>query len=105
MEDDLVAVNSQIVIGWDLSSITRLLEDEFNRNRHVIILLRKMPKDNYMTIKQYRQMEEVQLLTTNRANNSSKIHLRTNDNKSDGGGEELEHQNQRKLSFSDIFIA
>jgi hypothetical protein len=127
VEDDLVAINNQIVIGWHLNHVHKYLEDLFcsskthqkeaqaqiidsNNNMNVCLCLRKMPKDNLISLKQYRILEEHHLINNNRnnkiiLNTSSKNDQFYNKNDASKASGNKMQQNQRKLSFSDIFIA
>jgi hypothetical protein len=81
------------VIGWDMSHVNKLLEDEFTRDDTVFLILRKMPKDNAISLKQYRHEEEL-----NNHLNNKQVH------KSNNLADAENQQHQRKLSFSDIFL-
>ena len=115
VEDDLVAVNGQVVVGWPLASVLRLLEEEFARDEHVFMVLHKMPRDIFISMKQYRQLEEEQQVvnasnsnaSTARNNNNNKMFLKSEREADVTGESHAKHkqQHQRKLSFSDIFLA
>lgn len=87
VEDDLVAINDQVVVAWHVECVKALLADMYAQNSHVHLLLRKMPKENLSTLRQYQQ-KTVLLYNANKKQNSL--------NKG---------QHQRKHSFSDIFLA
>jgi hypothetical protein len=99
VEDDLVAVNNQIVLGWSMFSINKFLEDEFNRSESVFLILRKMPKDNAISLQKYRNFEEQQL------NNQIKQQAAKNGKLGPGESGDNNGLHQRKSSFSDIFLA
>jgi hypothetical protein len=87
-----VAVNNQIVIGWDMINVNKFLEEEYTRDDTVFLILRKMPKENAISLKQYRHEEEL--------NNHRNKQLHKSNNLAEGESQ----QHQRKLSFSDIFL-
>jgi hypothetical protein len=51
VEDDIIAINHQIVVGWSSENISKLLESAFTTST-VCLVLRKMPKDHLTSIKQ-----------------------------------------------------
>ena len=55
MEDDIIAVNQQIVVGWSSENILKLLESAFSSGT-VWLVLRKMPKDHLSSIKQQKNL-------------------------------------------------
>lgn len=87
VEDDIIAVNSQVVIGWDVYKINQILNNVFESFSPLFIILRKMPKDHLISIKQQNQ-------------NKNKAYL----NGENAGRKNSTSKHQRKLSFSDIFI-
>lgn len=91
VEDDIIAVNHQIVVGWNSENIIKLLENAFSSNT-VWLVLRKMPKDHLTSIKQQKK-----LVFIYKNQNISK--LKENDENSKSN--QVSHQ--RKRSFSDIF--
>lgn len=88
VEDDIIAVNSQVVLGWDVYKINQFLNSIFESFSPLVLLLRKMPKDHLVSIKQQNQ-------------NKNKFYLP--DEKTTRKNSVTKHQ--RKLSFSDIFVA
>jgi hypothetical protein len=87
VEDDLVAINDQLVIAWHVECVNALLADMYAQNSQVHLLLRKMPKENLSRLKQYQQ-KTVLLYNANKKQNSSN-----------------NSRHERKHSFSDLFLA
>ncbi|RNA31543.1 Beta-mannosidase [Brachionus plicatilis] len=88
VEDDIIAVNGQVVIGWDVYKINQILNNIFGSCSPLVLLLRKMPKDHLVSIKQQNQ-------------NKNKFYLSSEN----AGRKNSVSKHQRKLSFSDIFVA
>jgi len=55
VEDDILAINSKIVIGWSIENILKLLDTAFQSNE-MCLILRKMPKDHIKSIKQQKNL-------------------------------------------------
>jgi hypothetical protein len=85
VEDDLVAINDQLVVAWHVECVKALLADAYAQNSHVHLLLCKMPKENMSTLRQYQQKTAL-LYNANKRQSSS-------------------NKSQRKHSFTDIFLA
>lgn len=91
VEDDIIAINNQIVIGWDVLCINQLLNDIFDANSSVVLLLRKMPKDHLISIKQQHH-------------NKNKFYLPNENGVRKNSTNQQSIKHHRKLSFSDIFL-
>ncbi|CAF0808641.1 unnamed protein product [Brachionus calyciflorus] len=95
VEEDIIAINNQIVVGWDALYLNQILNEIFDANSSVILLLRKMPKDHLISIKQQHH------------NHKNKFFL-PNENGAGGRKNSTNQQSikhHRKLSFSDFFLA
>lgn len=106
VEDDIIAVNNQIVVGWNSENIIKLLENAFNSNTVLHLILRKMPKDHLTSIKQqkklvfiYKNQNVIKSTNENNSNTNKNEILKFDKQQSETGNKTC----QRKHSLADIF--
>lgn len=80
-------------VGWDIYCINKYLTELYDSESSVYLLLRKMPKDHMVTLKQQQQQQQ------------NRFYLQAENTKKQSGQNANKNNNhQRKHSFSNIFL-
>lgn len=83
--DDIFAINEQIIIGWSIENVYKLLNRVYSTTNSFVLLLRKMPREQTNTLKQHQQQRNITTLPRDKLKRSTK--------------------ESRKHSFLDVFLS